>query len=621
MPEREVFQSLPYGVLVLDQSGTVRRINRAGLALLELTEPSVLGRSLEPILVAIVDPPTSREIARAAIEGASGHRIVRGRQDLVRLRHYRIDIEADPEGGMVVIAELPQALQPAPASELEARVNLAEQRLAWLVESIDDMFYLIDPVSGQMSYVSPAYERLWGRTRGSMYTDASLALSAVHPDDRERISNQIPIQDSQSNFDCEYRVIRPDGSVRWLHDRGFVIRDESGQIRHYVGVATDITERKQIYEASLQAQRLDSVGRLTGQLAHDFNNILGAINVMAANARHLCDQNLMPRQDLQSISEAAERGADIIKSLLMIAREKELSPEDCDLAAVIGENQTLLQTVLGRHVELSVSHPPGETVLHVDRSALVRVLVNVAANARDAMPQGGRFTISTSRARLTGVDLVSKRLSLAAGDYVRIELSDTGQGMARDVVERAFDPFFTTKPEGFGSGLGLAVVYSFAKQSQGAVEIQSKPGEGTAVRLYVPARFATPQRPPAAEVARARRVLLVDDDALIRRSISKYLSRHGYSVSEAENAEAALAAAGAERFDILITDWKMPGMSGIDLAGRLGEAQPGLGIIIMSGYTGDLKRYNTAWRVIEKSAMIGQIVPAIEECLARASAG
>ncbi|MDZ7769926.1 MAG: PAS domain-containing protein [Woeseiaceae bacterium] len=644
------------------------------------------------------------------------HRIEEGVQALTRGElGTRIDIRRQDELG-----ELASYIN-AMADErqrYEEDLRHSEERFRQLAENITEVFWLTDRDKSDMVYISPSYETIWGRSRDALYADANEWMDAVHPEDRARVMNAAKEQGKGLTYDELYRIVRPDGTFRWISDRAFPVRDDQGAIVRIAGLAEDVTDEveasnalrervkelhclyqvvrlttgndeplenvyqsvadllptslvhsndavarlrigdktyssgkwrqpavsmsapiareggtpgtievgylsahaeapvdgegpflkeerslldgvashiermlhgRQMAESLLQSQRLESVGQLTGGVAHDFNNLL---TVIIGNTELL--QEKLDDDDLSEMAEmianAAHRGAELTHRLLAFARRQPLEPKSLDLGELIASIDPLLRRTLGEHFDIKTVKADNLWLASADPAQLEGALLNLAINARDAMPGGGRLTIETGNVDLS-TDYVAPYPDLEAGQYIMLAVSDTGSGIPAEDLARVFEPFYTTKEVGKGTGLGLSMVYGFAKQSRGHVNIYSEVGQGTTVKLYLPrARQDEMDIGIEQEMAAgggAETILVVEDDDLVRRYVHKLLESLGYNVLTATNGNAALEVLESNPdVDLLFTDVVMPGgMSGRDLAEEVQRRKPGIHVLYTSGYT------------------------------------
>ena len=402
----------------------------------------------------------------------------------------------------------------------------------------------------------------------------------IHPEDRERVMESLLrcLEGRELVWSEEYRFQRADGSHATVIDRGFIIRDAGGEATRMLRSMLDVTERRELDAHLRQSQKLEAIGQLTGGIAHDFNNLL---TVILGNAE-LMVERLTGHPALEEIarmtSAAASRGAELTSRLLAFARRQTLRPQTVDVGRQLQSIKGLLRRTLGEQVELGFRSASDVWPAEVDPGQLEVALLNLAINARDAMPGGGKLTMEVGNAELDE-DYARDNPGARPGQYVVITVSDTGKGMSAEVVGRAFEPFFTTKEVGKGSGLGLSMVYGFVKQSGGHINVYSEEGVGTSIKLYFP-RMLLPEEsagPPPALKAPIRgegeHVLVVEDDPLVRQHVLSMLTGLGYKVSSAENGPMALQIlAGDPSVELLFTDVVMPGgMDGRQLAERVGS--------------------------------------------------
>ncbi|WP_321475328.1 ABC transporter substrate binding protein [uncultured Paludibaculum sp.] len=449
-----------------------------------------------------------------------------------------------------------------------------------------------DPRTGKLSWSDEVY-RLHGLDRANFEPTFGRLLDMVHPDDRERIRNMAATADSESrNRAMEYRIVRPDGKVRHVRSYGEFTQLRDGR-KMVLGTVQDVTEMKEIEEQFRHVQRVESLGTLAGGIAHDFNNLLTVINGYSHMLLGRMSEQDQNRRLLLEIQKAGQRAADLTRQLLAFSRKQVLQPQVLDLNEVAVSTKGLLVPLLGENVELRFQTAKSLKPVRADRTQVAQVLLNLAANARDAMPEGGVFTIRTANEEIVEARS-SQSMDLRPGSYVALYALDTGHGMDEETRERIFEPFFTTKEVGKGTGLGLSSVYGIVKQSGGHIAVFSNPGQGAAFRILLPAVEEALTEAPVqtwgqGECRNHHVVLLVEDQHQVRELARETLSQLGYRIHAASNAEEALEM--FEKADppveLLVTDVVMPGMGGSELAGRLLQRNPGMGVLYISGYPGD----------------------------------
>ena len=477
----------------------------------------------------------------------------------------------------------------------EETLRESEERFRQLAENIREVFWLIDPQNKQLLYVSPAYESVWGRPRPATPAPAIAWLESIHPEDRERVSQAFASQDATGTFEEQYRILRPDGTMRWVRDRAYPVRNSAGQTSRIVGVAEDITDRTNLEAQLRQAQKMESVGQLAGGVAHDFNNILTVIH---GHASLLLAKTGLKQEWLDSVEQislASERAASLTRQLLTFSRKQVIQPRLLDLNEVIGNLIKMLKRILREDVLLRVNYASNLPSIFADTGMLEQVLMNLAVNSRDAMPDGGELIISTSDEKID-VDYIELNPQAQLGQYVCLAVGDTGSGIPAEIQPRIFEPFFTTKAVGKGTGLGLATVYGIVRQHGGWITVYSEPGKGTLFRIYLPAAKASEKRTSDSGKEKsvpggAETILLVEDETPVRRLARSVLERLGYRVIEAESGVDAIILWPELRnsVDLVLTDMVMPGgMTGLDLARRLRADKPGVRIIYTSGYSVDI---------------------------------
>ncbi len=448
-------------------------------------------------------------------------------------------------------------------------------------------------------FMSEGARELLGASAEEILADATRAWTLMDPEDRTAMSAQFARYSATLEpWSFDFRLRGPGPRVRWLRDIATAIAaPDLGQVVWY-GVIVDITERKRLEEELRQSQKMESLGRLAGGVAHDFNNLLTVIRGYAdVLSRELAEGD--PRfGEVREIRRAADRATALTRQLLALSRRQVLVPREVDLNALVQEMEQMLRRVLGENFSIVTVRGPDLGLVRADPGQLEQVLLNLAVNARDAMPGGGTLTIDTIRMVLpAGGDEPATR-GVPPGDYVVLRVTDTGMGIDRETQAKIFEPFFTTKPLGEGTGLGLSTVYGIVQQSSGAITVESNVGAGTTFRIFLPrlaegavvsADAPLPGVPRPAGRRRRSTVLLVEDDDGVRQLTRRILEDFGFGVLEARNGSEALTHldAGSPRIDAVVSDVVMPGMGGRELVGRLRLRRPDLPVLFLSGYTGD----------------------------------
>jgi PAS domain S-box-containing protein len=450
---------------------------------------------------------------------------------------------------------------------------------------------LVADRSGVWQSVNPAFTRTLGWSEAELLNRSSQWLE--HPDDggvtRAHVK-KLGTDDTTVRFESRFR--HKDGSYRWLSWTGVSDKDRIYAVARDVTAEKAATDRlKATEEALRQSQKMEAVGQLTGGIAHDFNNLLtgivGSLDLMQTRLDQGRTENVA--RYINAAMTSANRAAALTHRLLAFARRQPLIPKSVDADQLVVSLEDLLRRTIGERIDLDIVASAGLWCTLCDPNQLESALLNLAINARDAMPDGGKLTVTTANARIGGIDADTP--ALLPGDYIRIDVSDTGTGMSPEVAARAFDPFFTTKPIGQGTGLGLSMIYGFARQSNGHVLINSKLGQGTSVTLYLPRHHgdAAMERIASATAAQyaatGETVLVVEDEPVVRGVVIEMLHDQGYRVLEAVDGPSGLRILRRnERIDLLVTDVGLPGMNGRQLADQARETRPGLKILFITGY-------------------------------------
>jgi two-component system, cell cycle sensor histidine kinase and response regulator CckA len=464
-----------------------------------------------------------------------------------------------------------------------------------LADSIDRVLYLVDAHTGHLLLLTPPFERIWGRSRETMADADSAWLETVHPEDRARVGRMMRAKMSGS-FDEQYQIVRPDGTVRWVRDRAFPVADPDGYVTRIAGVVEDVTELHAMEARLRQVHKMESMGQLTGGIAHDFNNILTVICGNGEIALERLEEDHPARVALDEIREAAQRATMLTRQLLSFSRRQVTQPTVLDVNTLISETETMLRRLIGEDVRLVTRLAPDLGHIKADPGNLVQVLMNLAVNARDAMPKGGHLYIRTAE-----IDLrrsADRPRASNSDRFIRISVTDTGCGMPAEVRARIFEPFFTTKETGRGTGLGLAVVHGIVMENGGHIEVESVPNAGTSFHIDLPVC----DEGLAAVVAGAvpcvaggsETILYVEDDPGMRKFTTRALEGRGYRVIVAQDGQHAieLVQDTGVTIDLLLTDVVMPKINGAEVAEKLRNMFPGIRVVFTSGYAaGAVRRY------------------------------
>jgi two-component system, cell cycle sensor histidine kinase and response regulator CckA len=477
--------------------------------------------------------------------------------------------------------------------ELDRRLRETEEWLTTMLGSIGEAILATDS-SRRITFVNRIAENLTGwSAEEAMGKDIDTVFPLRDGRTREPIPGPVAtiLRDGKGmELAADTILVCRDGTERQIADSACPIKDKAGNVIGTVLVFRDTSERLRAAEALRQMQKMDAVGRLAGGVAHDFNNLLTVINGYAAQALN----NLTPSEalhaPLRAILRAGERASELTRQLLAFSHRGFNSPRVIDLNALIVNYVTVLRSLLGDHVELCAVVSPSPLAVKADSGQIEEMLMNLAVNARDAMPEGGRLTIETAAVTVEQNALVP---DLPAGPYALLTVSDTGCGMTEEVRQHLFEPFFTTKDVGQGTGLSLAAVYGIVQQHQGNLKVRSQRGEGTTFRIYLPCladvvETAEPPKPPMPKPTGSETILLVDDEPLVRGLARDVLAPLGYHLLDAAGGPEALRICAAHRgpIHLLLTDVTMPGMNGRVVSERARQLRPGLRVMYMSGYCG-----------------------------------
>jgi PAS domain S-box-containing protein len=644
----DVLEAIGDAVYAMTEDERILYANRRALELWGKTPDEVIGRRLLEVFPGIADGEPYR--AYRGVLRTGEPRQLEATAPALDDRWIELDIRLAPHGGLVVVFRDIDDRKRA-----EAALRESEERFRSMLEALPQSAFVIAP-DGQAVYYNRQFRDYVGRLIGPALVDRNTLL---HPDDLPKLmeARQAAVK-SGVEYTVEARMRRHDGAYRWHRIQNRPMQASGGSIAYWLGTAVDIDdirhanerleqavaertaelesanrrlaaqiEEREAAEAQLrQAQRIEAIGQLTAGIAHDFNNLLTSItgNIELVEAR-LSGSDERASRLLAAALAAADRGASLTAQLLAFSRQQRMHPETLDLNQVIGGVVPLLHSTIGATIHIDIV--PGRDLWHAlaDASQIELVLLNLAINSRDAMPNGGMISVATGNYALGPPQRPEEP---QAGDYVGISVTDTGAGIAADIRDKVFDPFFTTKEVGRGSGLGLSQVLGVAQQLGGGVRIETEPGMGTVVTVFLPrAEFVTEDAPSRGGVRRRRNgkaaravsgILLVDDDPDVRAVAAAMLREAGHTVIEAGSGGAALERLvdRAAPIDLLIADLAMPGMNGFELARAARQQRPDLPVLFVTGFAdmavaGD-NRHETVlqkpFRAEELSAKIAEVL-------------
>lgn len=476
-------------------------------------------------------------------------------------------------------------------AEEELRHQEAEYRR--LIENIPEVLWKADE-QGRPFFISNKIEKVFGYTQEETYREGErLWFGRMHAEDRERVREAYAKLFSENRpFDVEYRIQHRDGHWMWWHDRAVRVEVNPGE-RHADGLLSDVTERKQVEQQLRQSQKMEAIGQLAGGVAHDFNNLLTVIRGHTDLLLDRIGQTDALRRNVEQIQKSADRAVSLTRQLLAFSRKQILQPRVLDLNAIVAEMGKMLPRLIGENIELVISTAPSLGKVKADPGQIEQVILNLAVNARDAMPQGGKLTIETANVELDEAH-VRGHVTSKPGPHIMLAVSDNGCGMDPETQSHIFEPFFTTKELGKGTGIGLATVYGIVKQSGGWIWVYSEVSKGSTFKIYLPRVDETADpgkhaRAPLPFRAASETILVVEDNESLRQLTHEFLLSAGYTVLLASDGAGAIRIAEQHegRIHLLLTDVVMPGMNGRELAWQLANKRLGVRVLYTSGYTGD----------------------------------
>ena len=474
--------------------------------------------------------------------------------------------------------------------ELARYAGSLEQRLRAVLESVPDVLFSVDPQLTQRYYISPASRAVLGRSPEELASTPRLWFDTIHEDDQPSYLAEVArMTGARARGTVEYRLKHTDGSLRWIRET-IVPIVEQGIVVRLDGIAHDITTERRLEEQFRLAQKMEAVGNLAGGVAHDFNNLLAVIQGYLDLALEGVQPGSSVREDLEQIHETVDRAAALTRQLLAFGRRQAIEPKALEMNELLNGTVKMLKRIIGEDVQLAMHQTESPTTIMVDPGQFEQVLMNLCANARDAMPEGGELAMLTDRVEL------DEEFSLAhpwahPGDFVRLTVSDTGVGIDEATRARIFEPFFTTKELGRGTGLGLSVVYGVVKQHAGLIHVYSEPGQGTSFKIYFPFRLETPDSARPEEVAPvtggSETILLAEDDDDLRRTTTRLLQRLGYTVFAVADGQEAIETLirQGDSIQLAILDVVMPGLSGPAVAEKFRATSPSTRFLFTTGYS------------------------------------
>jgi len=629
---RHLFLRMAQGVVGLDDGGRVTEANPAAQEILGVGLRAMLGKTL-PELGLRATWETGFMVDGAELPIGA---VLRGEvpaQGLV----FGIGEVVGGEGRCVSVEVLPQDGEDGrkwvTLTDITRHRRVREQlrTLSTAVEQSPASVVITD-TSGRIEYVNPKFEEVTGYKKEEVLGQNPRILKSGEMNDRGYQDLWRTLVNGKE-WRGEFHNRRRNGELFWERAVIAPIKDEQGQVRHFLAVKEDITDQKRAeemrshLEAQLrESQKLEAFGQLAGGVAHDFNNILTVIHSHACLLLEGELDEVEEQESMREISRSAERASNLTAQLLAFSRRQVMQPRDLDLNDILTAMTRMLQRLIGEHIQLESEVSPMGSPVRADAGMMEQIVLNLVVNARDAMPSGGRLRIATQCLKLSEAEVSKRQPAARAGEFVCLEVSDTGSGISAHDLPRIFEPFFTTKEVGRGTGLGLSTVRGIVDQHHGWIEVESEVNRGTTFRVILPRLELTVVRPPKPSALHKAKggsetLLVVEDEAPLRLLLRTVLERQGYRVIEAENGRQALDIWEREqgRVQLLLTDMVMPeGISGAELADRLQEAKPSLRVVFTTGYSDQLFDTNfrkKGNRFLPKPYDPDRLVRTLRECL------
>ena len=606
----DLLEALPDATVAVDRQGTIVQINSQTEELFGYDRDELIGQKIEMLVPERYR--TTHHHHRHTFAETPRTRRMGADLDLYGRRRngseFPVEISLSPistESGLFVLSAIRDISDRKRIAEELRRANeelhqrtieqLGEyrSRLASIIDSSEDAI-LSKTLDGTITSWNKGAERIYGyKAEDVVGKNISILTPSDRPNEISEILDKIANGESIEHY--ESVRLTKDGTHLDVSISVSPLRNAIGEIVGASAIARDITAQKRTEVQLRQSQKMEAVGRLAGGVAHDFNNVLGIINACTEFLRDRIDRDAEPAIYVENIRKAIDRGTALTRQLLTFSRTSAIQPQILDLNERLKDISKLLRPLLGDDIEILIVPKSAAAVVEADPGQLDQIVVNLAVNARDAMPHGGKFILETAAVKFDDA-FADQRQSLTAGKYVLLSVSDTGSGMDEKTASRIFEPFFTTKEPGKGTGLGLATVYGIVKQGGGHILVYSEPGHGTTFKIYLPSadhKIGLQSKSETEAVGSkhlGNTILLVEDDDIMRGLTRQLLQEHGYTVVEANDGKSALQIVKSYpgAIDLMLTDVVMRRMGGPELAERLSVSHPNLKVVYMSGYTGEL---------------------------------
>ncbi|MGV3707696.1 MAG: PAS domain S-box protein [Gemmatimonas sp.] len=581
---RRLFEAAPDGLVVANVDRVYLDCNPSMCRMLGYSREELLGMRASDI----VDPERPNLAAELDVIRSTSERFHPMRFRRKDGSKFDAEVNSTPLGDGTVLGIIRDITE---RQDAHAALQAAEERMRYALQCANIGIWDTNLQTGEVKW-SEIQEQQYGFEPGTFPGTHEAVEALLHPEDRDSIRDlERQIVAGANDLTVTYRVMRPDGAMRWISGIGKIVRDEAGTPLRATGVSLDVTERRELEEQYQQAEKMEAIGRLAGGVAHDFNNLLTAILGYCELLLGDATRSGGVRNDLEEIQKAGTRAASLTRQLLAFSRREIIEPRVLDINEIVRDMKSMLARLIGEHIDIKLQLRPGLLPIKADRSQVEQIVMNLAVNARDAMPKGGVLIFTTSNVLLDANHHESNH-NTEPEPFVALTVRDNGTGMSDEVQARAFEPFFTTKEVGKGTGLGLATVHGIVKSAGGSVSLDSEVDRGTTIKIMFP---AAPEGEAVASVIHTNprsqvgveSVLVVEDEDALRELTRRLLLRQGYQVHVAGNAEEAVQLFPTVDVDVVLTDVVMPGSSGVELMERLQRIKPGLKVVYMSGYTDD----------------------------------